>query len=318
MAVQGVFRALDSGPLEAWYVDTVHAHRPGADVDQELSRAGTVLGASLALGALIAGGLVLWDPLPGSALRLPFISCLALTIVHLVAVVVLLREPPREHRASARDSVREAPRVVRSGFRLAATNTVLLALLGAEAAIALAMIGFESLVPLRLADLLGSEEQAGALMSPVAAVGWAVYAGGAALGGWLSARVGVGRAAMAGHVTMATGVVAIGLATGPAGVVLGYLAAYGLFGGSGPLHASLVHREAEAANRTTVLSLGSMVSFAVFAATAPLAGLLAEVTSLSFSVVLLGAVSGAGVLLYLPALRAEHERSTTRASAETR
>ncbi len=310
MVVQGVFRALDSGPLEAWYVDTVHAHRPGADVDQELSRAGTVLGAAIALGALTSGGLVLWDPLPGSALRLPFIICLALTIVHLVAVVVLLREPPRANRVSALDSVREAPRVVRSGVRLAAANAVLLALLGAEAAISLAMIGFEGLVPLRLADLLDSEAQAGALMSPFAAAGWAVYAGGAAVGGWLSARIGVGRAVMVTHVAMAVGVVAIGLATGPAGVVLGYLAAYGIFGGSGPLHASLVHREAEAANRTTVLSLGSMVSFAVFAAAAPLAGLLAETTSLSVSVVVLGAISGVGVLLYLPALRAERERAT--------
>jgi MFS family permease len=313
-----VFRALDSGPLEAWYVDTVHAHHPGADVDQELSRAGTVLGASIALGALVAGGLVLWDPLSGSALRLPFLVSLALSIVHLAAVVVLLREPPREHPMSAVDSMREAPRVVRSGLRLASARPALLALLGAEAAIALAMIGFESLVPLRLADLLDSEEQAGALMSPLAAAGWAVYAGGAAVGGWLSARIGVGRAVMVTHVAMAMGVVAIGLATGPTGVALGYLAAYGIFGGSGPLHASLVHREAEATNRTTVLSLGSMVSFAVFAATAPLAGLLAEATSLSLSVVVLGAISAFGALLYLPALHAERKRATAKAPAATR
>ncbi|WP_277451827.1 MFS transporter [Janibacter sp. DB-40] len=317
MAVQGVFRALDSGPLEAWYVDSVHAHRPGADVDQELSRAGTVLGASIALGALASGGLVLWDPLPGSALRLPFMICLALTVVHLVAIVVLLREPPRAERVSARSSVREAPRVVRSGLQLVTANAVLLALLGAEAAISLPMIGFEGLVPLRLAELLGSEEAAGALMSPVAAAGWAVYAGGAAVGGWLSARIGVGRAAMVTHLGMAGGVVAIGLATGPAGVVLGYLAAYGIFGGSGPLHASLVHREAEAGNRTTVLSLGSMVGFAVFAVSAPLAGLLADATSLSVGVVVLGVVSGAGVLLYLPALRAESDRPTPKEPVAT-
>jgi hypothetical protein len=292
-----VFRALDSGPLEAWYVDTVHAHHPGADVDQELSRAGTVLGASIALGALVAGGLVLWDPLSGSALRLPFLVSLALSIVHLAAVVVLLREPPREHPMSAVDSMREAPRVVRSGLRLASARPALLALLG---------------------DLLDSEEQAGALMSPLAAAGWAVYAGGAAVGGWLSARIGVGRAVMVTHVAMAMGVVAIGLATGPTGVALGYLAAYGIFGGSGPLHASLVHREAEATNRTTVLSLGSMVSFAVFAATAPLAGLLAEATSLSLSVVVLGAISGFGALLYLPALHAERKRATAKAPAATR
>ena len=59
----GVFRALDSGPLEAWFVDTVHATTPGADVDRSLAAEGTVLGASIAVGALISGGLVYWNPL---------------------------------------------------------------------------------------------------------------------------------------------------------------------------------------------------------------------------------------------------------------
>ena len=54
----GVFRALDSGPLEAWFVDTVHVTEPGADVDRDLSRQGTVLGTAIATGALISGGLV--------------------------------------------------------------------------------------------------------------------------------------------------------------------------------------------------------------------------------------------------------------------
>ena len=36
-ALMGVFRALDSGPLEAWYVDTVHVTEPGADVDRALA-----------------------------------------------------------------------------------------------------------------------------------------------------------------------------------------------------------------------------------------------------------------------------------------
>ena len=69
----GAFRALDSGPLEAWFVDTVHAERPGADVDQPLARTGAWLGGSIALGALLSGALVWWDPAaalgsPGHAL----------------------------------------------------------------------------------------------------------------------------------------------------------------------------------------------------------------------------------------------------------
>ena len=36
--VLGIGRALDSGPVEAWYVDTVHRIDPGADVAPGLSR----------------------------------------------------------------------------------------------------------------------------------------------------------------------------------------------------------------------------------------------------------------------------------------
>ena len=44
--LMGVFRALDSGPLEAWFVDTVHATEPGADVDGALAAQGTLVGAA--------------------------------------------------------------------------------------------------------------------------------------------------------------------------------------------------------------------------------------------------------------------------------
>ena len=151
-ALMGVFRALDSGPLEAWYVDTVHVHRPGADVDQELTRAGTVLGASIALGALVSGGLVWWAPLAGSPLTLPLALAAALGVVHLLATLVLLREPTRatgRPLASLRHGVRDVPRVVRDGLGLVGHSRVLAGLMLAEATIALSMIGFESMVPLR-------------------------------------------------------------------------------------------------------------------------------------------------------------------------
>ena len=51
-ALQGVFRALDSGPLEAWYVDTVHEREPGADVHRAMSAQGVLVGVGLGGGAL--------------------------------------------------------------------------------------------------------------------------------------------------------------------------------------------------------------------------------------------------------------------------
>lgn len=319
----GTFRALDSGPLEAWYVDTVHAHRPGADVDQELSAAGTVIGVSIALGALVSGLLVWWAPLDealdGSPLTLPLALAAALGALHLAAVVALLREPPRSATGTRATrllaGVRAVPAVVGDGLAVVRRSRALRGLLLAEAALSVAMVGFESMVPLRLAELLGSTDEAGALMGVTAAVGWAVFAGGAALGGRLSRLLGVARAAVLTHVLVGLGVLLIGLATGPVGLLVGYLAAYGVFGGVGPLHSSLVHREADASNRATVMSLGSLISFAVFAVAAPTAGLVTDTVSSGAAVLGLGCLCLLGALAYRPARAAERERALSAADA---
>ena len=218
-ALQGVFRALDSGPLEAWYVDTVHATEPGVDVDRTLAAQGTVLGSSIALGAVLSGGLVAWNPLPAeSALLLPMLCWSALNVVHLVAVVVLMKEP-RTHvdvtgvrRAAA--SVREAPLVVRDGLRLLGRNRVLRGLVLVEVFWSVGMVVFETFQPIRLAELVGGEEQAGALMGPVAAVGWGVFALGSALAGLASGRIGVTRTAIVSRILNGVGAAVMGLGRG--------------------------------------------------------------------------------------------------------
>ena len=90
-ALMGAFRALDSGPLEAWFVDTVHATTPGADVDRPLSRAGSILGVAIAVGAVLSGLLIWWNPAAtvlghedASALDVAVWVSAVLHVVHLV------------------------------------------------------------------------------------------------------------------------------------------------------------------------------------------------------------------------------------------
>ncbi|PZR51760.1 MFS transporter [Xylanimonas oleitrophica] len=311
----GVFRALDSGPLEAWFVDSVHATLPGADVDRTLAHQGTVLGVSIALGALVSGGLVWWDPVNAwSALTLPYVVYAVLAVAHLAAVALLLTEgdgevrPPWRARASrAVASARRAPATVAGGLRLVRGNRVLLALLLVEVFWMTAMVVFESLVPLRMAELVGSEARAGALMGPVAAVGWAVFAAGAGLAGLASARFGAARTAMAARVLNGLGAVWTGLVAGPAALVAAYLVTYGLHGSGGPVYNALLHREAAAHNRATVLSMASMVGFLSAAAAAPLLGWTAGVLSTPAAMVAGGGFSVLGALCFLPALRREKE-----------
>jgi MFS family permease len=312
----GVFRALDSGPLEAWFVDTVHTSTPGADVDGALAAQGTVLGGGIAAGALLSGGLVWWHPFAGaSALVLPVAVFVALNVVHLVAVLALLREPPSgEHvdgtglrRAIA--STREAPVVVREGLGMLRANRVLRGIVLVEVFWSVAMIVFETFQPIRLAELVGGEERAGAIMGPVAAAGWAIFAVGAALSGWSSRRIGVARTAILARILNGLGAVVMGLVAGPAALIAAYAVTYLLHGSAGPAHSTLLHREAQARNRATVLSMNSMVASAAFAVAASVMGVLADATSTQTAMVCAGAVSIVGAVFYRAARRAEVERA---------
>lgn len=312
--LNGIFRALDSGPLDAWFVDTVHATEPGADVDRTLAAQGAVLGAAMAGGALVSGGLVLWHPIAShSALLLPFLVCLGLNLTHLTAVLMLLREQrthvDRSGMRRAADSVREAPDVVRDGLSTLRHNRVLRGIVLVELFWTVAMVVFESFQPIRLAELLGSEVRAGAWMGPITSVGWGVFALGSALAGLATARIGVARAAILARILNGLGVVWMGLAAGPVGLVVAYLFSYGMHGSGGPAHSSLLHREARARNRATVLSMNSMVAFAGLTLAAPTLGVLADSTSNQLAMASAGAFSLIGALCYLPALRAERDRA---------
>lgn len=356
-AVTGIFRALDSGPLESWFVDTVHATDPGADVDRPLAAQSTVLGVSIAAGALVSGGLVWWHPLDAwSSLVLPYAVYAALSVVHLVTVVVLVRETPRTaaHAAGADaagdvagatadagtagpgatpalppapssgtqgaqgsrgvaarvlDSARQAPGVIRDGLRLARDNRVLRWLLLVEVFWSVGMVVFETFQPIRLAELVGGTQAAAAISGPVAAAGWAVFAGGAALTGLATPRLGVARTAILARVLNGLGAVWMGLALGPVGLVAAYLVTYGLHGACGPAYQALLHREAASRNRTTVLSMASMVGFAAYSLGAPALGWAAELLSTQVAMVIAGVFSTVGALCFLPALRRERQLS---------
>ena len=317
----GVFRALDSGPLEAWFVDTVHQTVPGADLDRDLSRQGVVLGSAMATGALLSGGLVWWHPIASqSALLLPGLLYICLGVVHLIAVIVVLKEPDRRgapgtvgmRRAAA--SVREAPVVVREGLSLLRHNRVLGGVVAVELFWAAGMVVFETFQPIRLSELLGSGGAAAAVMGPVASAGWGLFALGSALAAVGSRRLGVARTAILARVLNGLGAVVMGLVAGPVALIAAYAVTYTVHGAAGPVHSALLHREASARNRSTVLSMNSMVSFLGFSLTAALAGQLAAHTSTQVAMVAVGAFSVLGAVFYLPALRAERPRRASEAA----
>lgn len=306
----GIYRALDSGPLEAWFVDTVHLTEPGADVDQALAAQGTIVGVAIAGGSLASGGLILWHPFADySAIAFPILVSIAFAVIHLTLTLTLVHEPrmASEHTRvrQAVDSAKDTPQVIGDGLNLLRHNRILAGLVGVELFWVIGMVVFETMLPIRLAEMLGSTTDAGALLGPVAAGGWAVFAIGSAIAGRAMRRWGVVRAAIAARVLNGLGAAVMGLMLGPAGLVGAYLVTYMLHGVGGAPHSTLLHREASARNRATVLSMNSMVMQAGGAAAAPAIGWLAATTSVQTAMVAAGLVSVLGAFLYLPALRRE-------------
>lgn len=303
--LQGVFRSLDSGPLESWYVDIAVHEDPDAAVDGVLSKAGTVLGLAIAGGALVGGLVVAWHPFPGwTALGPPFVLAAAVMVLHLVLTAVLVREAPRHDGGALRTAVRETPAVIAGGVRLVTRSRVLLGLVLVEVFWAVAMIAFESLTPVRLGTLLGSEAAAGAVFGPASAAAWALFAAGSAGAPLLRRMFGLVGGAIAARILNGAFVVMMGLLAGPVGLLIGYGAAYLSHGLAGPLHSALLHAQGTSANRTMILSLNSLVSGGAYSLGLLVLMPLADRFGTPVAFVVAGSFSVLGALCYLPALRA--------------
>ncbi|PRB03973.1 MFS transporter [Microbacterium sp. MYb64] len=315
LLLQGIFRVLDSGSLEAWFVDAVHEHDPQAEVAHSLAKAGTVLGVAIAGGALLGGLLVAWHPLSAlSALVLPLIVAIGLYAGYTVLVVVLVRDTPREGAAPAHalptmlHAARQTPRTIVDGLRRAATSRVLAGLVLVEVFWSVAMIGFETLTPVQLEGMLGGEAAAAAVFGPASAAAWGLFAVGSLLASRLSGVIGVTWTAILSRILNGAFVVVMGLSSGVVGLLIGYGLTYLAHGAAGPMHSALLHREADRSTRATVLSLNSMVSGGAYSIGLLVLTAFAGATSAATATVVAGAFSILGAACYLPALRQERSR----------
>ncbi len=305
-ALQGVYRALDSGPLESWYVDSTLAADPDAEYERGLGHGGTVLGVSIAAGALLSGGLVALGPVgPVSALTTPVVVAIGLHLVSLVALLALLRETrPAAGPVALRASVAQAPRMIGQAVGLLRRSPVLLALVAVELFWGFGMVTFESLLPVRLAEVLGDADRAAAVLGPVSTVAWLASAGGAALTPLLIRWFGAAPGAALLRIVQGATVVGMGLLAGPVGVLVAFVACYAVHGASNPLHMGLVHRQVDGPYRTSVVSLNSMVAMPAGALGGIVLGMIADRAGVSTAMLVGAVVLAVAAPLYLPAWRA--------------
>lgn len=314
-AVQGVYRALESGPLDAWYVDASLAVDPGADIERGLARASSAVGLGIAAGALASAVLTAWRPVGTvEPLALPVLVAIALRVVELVAVARLVTEPgmdrarPRNERrrmARVHAGVAEAPRVVRRTIGLIARSPALLALTAVEVLWGAGLVAVELFSAPRLVDLVGGTRGGVVAFALAAAAAWLVSALGAAMTTRATNLAGGSPAHLGAWLRVAQGgaVAIIAVVTGPAAMVAGYLAFYAVHGTSNAVHAGMVHRLAQAGERTTVLSAQSLAGRVGGIAAGVGLGTLADAAGITWALLVAAVVLASAAPLYLVAGR---------------
>ena len=307
--LKGIGRALDSGPLEAWYVDTVRALDADADITPGLGWRGAADGGALAVGAAVGGvlpGLVGGDA--STALAAPFAVAAVLDLCYLLALLRLVADPVRPHPAGALRrlvaDVRAVPSTVGEALRLSLRDRTLRVSLGLTALCGVVLSGLELLGPVRFAGITGSAGTAAGAFGAVMAVSY----GAAALGSVAASRVrrlarGSTRATAAA--VNLVGAAAVGVVAGPTvAVVAG--AAFAVFyftnGAVWPLVHAAAHSRVTAAHRASVLSAGSLALALGGITGSLLLPRLAERTSTAtaFAAVAAALVVAAGLSLRLP------------------
>ena len=102
MILMGVARALNSGALDAWYVDSLQTADPEIDLQPALAQAGTVTLLALGAGTLLGGALpTLFSDLPAGELALisplstTLLASLAIQFILLAVIATAVHELPR-------------------------------------------------------------------------------------------------------------------------------------------------------------------------------------------------------------------------------
>ena len=300
-ALMGVFRALDSGPLQAWFVDASLDADPHADLDRGLAHADVVIGTSIGCGALAGGFLASTSGVAGiDPLVVPLVIGLVLQAVGLVALLVLVHE----HRgatgwAAARASAGEVPSVVSGAVRLIARSRVLAALVCAELLWGFGMIAFEMYFPPRLVEVSSNPADVTRLIGFSITAAWGLSAVGAACAPWLVRRFGAPVAGCVLRFLHGLTVLGMALAVGPVGLITAFLATYLAHGATAPVHYGMVHRAVQKSHRATVVSANSLTSQLGGALGGIALGALADATSLSTSMSVAAVVLAAAGPLYL-------------------
>jgi hypothetical protein len=269
-------RALISGSLEAWYVDSLRALDPAAPLSHGLSRGTAAEGISMAAGALVAGGLVAvaGDADGGagafSGYGIAGLAGAVAALAYLAAVAALVHEPRGVRRADAEAAEplaaaeRTIARRMREVFRTAreevAGSAAVRIVVITAVAWGISYTAVELLWQPRVADLVSDPDAVGLLLGLLTAASMLAVAVGAwsstlvnhRLGLWLGYLLALGLGAVC--------IALLGLPGAALPFALVYLVAYFALGVAEPMHFELLNEAVGSTARATLISAESLAT----------------------------------------------------------
>jgi len=306
----GVGRALSSGALDAWFVDSLQTAEPDIDLQPPLAQAGTVTLLALGLGTLIGGFLpLLFSDLAaeGTAVLTPLSTTIIISglikVVLIVVIIIAVKEEPRDavNAGSWRSGFAEVPQIVRESIALSRNSPILLLLMGATLAGGFILAGVETFWQPRFADILDGNAGNTWIFGLIMTISFLAGVGGNLLSIPFSRTLGKRFAWVAALARGGQSVALILLATQGAIIpaAFGFWLFYLNMGILNSPHETLVNEEIPASRRSAMLSIQSLSSYVGGFLGSILLGFIAQQRSISMAWIVAGTVSMVSLLLYV-------------------
>lgn len=282
----GFGRALRSGALDAWFVETFKAAAPDVDVQPALAKAQWANSVGLAMGAVLGGLLPdifgsVAESIGFSIYDVSYAASFAVMLGVFVFTMSAIVEKPRAISPGAlRRGVANVPTVIKDAGLLALRRPALSILLAALAFFLMATNPVEVIWPTFAKPML-DEGYANTVIGALTATYFFSIAFGAFLSPYVS-RIFKRRHAMTLAATFAC-LAGVQIALALQGNILGFVAVFVLYsvflGVSETPASSILHRCVDDRQRSTMLSLRSLIQQLGAALGLVLAGTVAEIYS---------------------------------------
>jgi len=289
----GVGRALSSGALEAWFVDSLLDHDPDIDLQPYLARAGVYTLLALGVGTLAGSALPsLFSSLPpdGSTfltpLSVPILIAIGIKIILLVCTHLLVHENRSGFtEAGVWAGFRRVPGIVQDGIMLSRRSPIILLLFGASVSAGLAISSLESFWQPYFADFMSSALTNSYIFGILMAGNFAFGMLGNLAATPLTRRF-AGRYALVSMVFQGFWGVSLLLLAWSTGLYLAagfFWLSYFNMGVRNSPHETLLNNEIPANQRSAMLSISSLAFYAGCMIGGALLGYLADLTSISLA-----------------------------------